>query len=240
MKAAVGDRIVIKGHHVGEPDRDWQRSSRSAAKPRTPPTWSSGGDDGHVGPVLPRGRRDRRAFTRAQPRRGAEPRSACRVPERRSPSIPPAGTGCTRRTCRSSRSRRSRLEMQEGRAVRVRRPQQVRAPAGEVPEREVELNRRLAPDVYLGVDDVVDEAARGRPLVKMRRLPADRRLSTLTAAHGGFGDARRSSDHRGRSTPTRRPMVRSPRSRTPGRRGSSGSEPRELAALAGADLNPVP
>ncbi|MBK9180481.1 MAG: DUF1918 domain-containing protein [Acidimicrobiales bacterium] len=22
MKAAVGDRIIIKGHHVGEPDRD--------------------------------------------------------------------------------------------------------------------------------------------------------------------------------------------------------------------------
>jgi len=22
MKAAVGDRLVIKGHHVGEPDRD--------------------------------------------------------------------------------------------------------------------------------------------------------------------------------------------------------------------------
>ncbi|MGD9793267.1 MAG: DUF1918 domain-containing protein [Acidimicrobiia bacterium] len=22
MKAAVGDRLVVKGHHVGEPDRD--------------------------------------------------------------------------------------------------------------------------------------------------------------------------------------------------------------------------
>jgi aminoglycoside phosphotransferase family enzyme/predicted kinase len=48
--------------------------------------------------------------------------------------------------------------------------------------REVQLNRRLAPDVYLGVHDVVDE--RGEPvdhLVVMRRLPADRRLATLIA-----------------------------------------------------------
>lgn len=46
--------------------------------------------------------------------------------------------------------------------------------------REVELNRRLAPDVYLGVYDVVD--ADGRPvdhLVAMRRLPDARRLETL-------------------------------------------------------------
>lgn len=46
--------------------------------------------------------------------------------------------------------------------------------------REVELNRRLAPDVYLGVADVLDPE--GRPLdhlVVMRRMPEDRRLSTL-------------------------------------------------------------
>ncbi len=46
--------------------------------------------------------------------------------------------------------------------------------------REVQLNRRLAPDVYLGVDDVVDET--GAPvdhLVVMRRLPANRRLATM-------------------------------------------------------------
>lgn len=44
--------------------------------------------------------------------------------------------------------------------------------------REVELNRRLAPDVYHGVLDVVDEA--GEPvdhLVDMRRMPDDRRLA---------------------------------------------------------------
>lgn len=49
--------------------------------------------------------------------------------------------------------------------------------------REVALNRRLAPDVYLGVDDVVDET--GQPvehLVVMRRLPSERRLATMIAA----------------------------------------------------------
>ncbi len=46
--------------------------------------------------------------------------------------------------------------------------------------REVAFNRRLAPDVYLGVADVV--RSDGRPcdhLVVMRRMPEDRRLSTL-------------------------------------------------------------
>ena len=45
-------------------------------------------------------------------------------------------------------------------------------------EREVELNRRLAPDVYLGVADVTGPD--GEPcdhLVVMRRMPASRRLS---------------------------------------------------------------
>ncbi len=46
--------------------------------------------------------------------------------------------------------------------------------------REVTLNRRLAPDVYLGVADVLDES--GMPcdhLVVMRRLPDELRLATL-------------------------------------------------------------
>lgn len=49
--------------------------------------------------------------------------------------------------------------------------------------REVELNRRLAPDVYLGVADVLDPD--GQPcdhLVVMRRMPDDRRLAHLVAA----------------------------------------------------------
>lgn len=49
--------------------------------------------------------------------------------------------------------------------------------------REVELNRRLAPDVYLGVADVIGPG--GDPwdhLVVMRRLPDERRLATMVAA----------------------------------------------------------
>jgi aminoglycoside phosphotransferase family enzyme/predicted kinase len=46
--------------------------------------------------------------------------------------------------------------------------------------REVELNRRLAPDVYLGVADVVGEdGSVCDHLVVMRRMPADRRLAGL-------------------------------------------------------------
>src|SRR5437764_6793989 len=46
--------------------------------------------------------------------------------------------------------------------------------------REVELNRRLAPDVYLGVADVTGpDGSVCDHLVVMRRMPEDRRLSTL-------------------------------------------------------------
>ncbi|MUL41538.1 AAA family ATPase [Streptomonospora sp. PA3] len=46
--------------------------------------------------------------------------------------------------------------------------------------REVELNRRLAPDVYVGVFDVSDAEGRAVDhLVAMRRMPDARRLSTL-------------------------------------------------------------
>jgi uncharacterized protein len=49
-------------------------------------------------------------------------------------------------------------------------------------QREVELNRRFAPDVYLDVATITDSA--GQPcdyLVVMRRMPAERRLATLVA-----------------------------------------------------------
>jgi uncharacterized protein len=49
--------------------------------------------------------------------------------------------------------------------------------------REVELNRRLAPDVYLGIADV--SGPDGEPcdhLVVMRRMPDDRRLSSMVTA----------------------------------------------------------
>jgi uncharacterized protein len=46
--------------------------------------------------------------------------------------------------------------------------------------KEVELNRRLCPDVYLGVADITGpDGARCDHLVVMHRMPADRRLSTL-------------------------------------------------------------
>lgn len=48
--------------------------------------------------------------------------------------------------------------------------------------REVELNRRLAPDVYLGVADVVGpDGSMLDHLVVMRRLPPERRLESLAA-----------------------------------------------------------
>jgi aminoglycoside phosphotransferase family enzyme/predicted kinase len=47
-------------------------------------------------------------------------------------------------------------------------------------EREVELNRRFSPDVYLGVAQVLGpEGAMCDSLVVMRRMPPDRRLATL-------------------------------------------------------------
>jgi len=55
-----------------------------------------------------------------------------------------------------------------------------RAAREAVCHREVVLNRRLAPDVYLGVVDLVGPD--GRPfdhMVAMRRMPSDRRLSNL-------------------------------------------------------------
>jgi aminoglycoside phosphotransferase family enzyme/predicted kinase len=54
--------------------------------------------------------------------------------------------------------------------------------------REVELNRRLAPDVYLGVADVFgpDHAVCDH-LVVMRRMPEDRRLSTLVRSGAARG-----------------------------------------------------
>jgi pyruvate,water dikinase len=49
----------------------------------------------------------------------------------------------------------------------------------QVCEREVELNRRLAPDVYLGVGTLDAPGESPEPVVVMRRLPDERRLSFL-------------------------------------------------------------
>ncbi len=49
--------------------------------------------------------------------------------------------------------------------------------------REVELNRRLAPDVYLGVADIVGpDGTVCEHLVVMRRMPDERRLSSLVTS----------------------------------------------------------
>jgi len=55
-------------------------------------------------------------------------------------------------------------------------------------EREVELNRRLAPDVYLGVLALVRDGRAEDHLIEMRRMPADRRLATIV------GDDTRGAD----------------------------------------------
>jgi aminoglycoside phosphotransferase family enzyme/predicted kinase len=44
---------------------------------------------------------------------------------------------------------------------------------------EVELNRRFSPDVYLGVEEIVDEGEVIDHAVVMKRMPEDRRLATL-------------------------------------------------------------
>ena len=52
-------------------------------------------------------------------------------------------------------------------------------------QRELELNRRLAPDVYLGLSEVTDPVRPDgptEPMLVMRRMPADRRLATLVRA----------------------------------------------------------
>lgn len=49
--------------------------------------------------------------------------------------------------------------------------------------REVELNSRLCPDVYLGVAELTDPAGgAAEPLVKMRRMPENRRLAAMITA----------------------------------------------------------
>ncbi len=59
-------------------------------------------------------------------------------------------------------------------------------------EREVALNRRFAPDVYLGLGELTSPDARTpEPLVVMRRMPADRRLSHLLREGAAVDDALR-------------------------------------------------
>ncbi|MGC0372945.1 aminoglycoside phosphotransferase family enzyme [Streptomyces sp. SAI-229] len=59
-------------------------------------------------------------------------------------------------------------------------------------EREVALNRRFAPDVYLGLGELRSPDAQApEPLVVMRRMPADRRLSRLVREGADVDDVLR-------------------------------------------------
>ncbi|WP_329445059.1 AAA family ATPase [Streptomyces canus] len=77
------------------------------------------------------------------------------------------------------------------RAYKVKKPVDLgfldytsRAARQDACEREVALNSRFAPDVYLGLGEFSSpDAETAEPLVVMRRMPADRRLSRL--ARGG-------------------------------------------------------
>lgn len=88
--------------------------------------------------------------------------------------------------------------------------------------REVELNRRLAPDVYLGVATVSDvDGGLGEPLVVMRRMPDDRRLSTLVRPGVPVTDgiatlARAIAAFHATPSAARISMPRAPATRSPG------------------------
>ncbi|MEU2079853.1 AAA family ATPase [Streptomyces sp. NPDC013489] len=60
-------------------------------------------------------------------------------------------------------------------------------------EREIALNRRFSPDVYLGVGEFrAPDAEASEPLVAMRRMPTERRLSLLVQKGAAVDDALRS------------------------------------------------
>lgn len=52
MQASVGDRIIIKGHHIGEPDRDCEVLEVRGAD-GGPPYLVRWGDSGHEGLYFP-------------------------------------------------------------------------------------------------------------------------------------------------------------------------------------------
>nr|WSY49741.1 AAA family ATPase [Streptomyces sp. NBC_00886] len=85
------------------------------------------------------------------------------------------------------------------RAYKVKKPVDLgfldytsRAARQDACEREVALNRRFAPDVYLGLGEFSSpDAETAEPLVVMRRMPADRRLSRLVREGVGLDDVLR-------------------------------------------------
>lgn len=58
-------------------------------------------------------------------------------------------------------------------------------------EKEVALNRRFAPDVYLGLGEFRSPDAAPEPVIVMRRMPAERRLSRLVQEGVAVDDALR-------------------------------------------------
>ena len=52
MRAAVGDRLIIKGHHTGEPDLDAEILEVHGPS-GTPPWYVRWSDDGHEGLFFP-------------------------------------------------------------------------------------------------------------------------------------------------------------------------------------------
>ena len=52
MRAAIGGRLVIKGHHVGEPDRD-AKILEVRGEDGGPPWLVRWSDDGHEGLFFP-------------------------------------------------------------------------------------------------------------------------------------------------------------------------------------------
>lgn len=52
MRATVGDRVVVRGHHLGEPDRDAEILEVHGTN-GTPPYVVRWGDDGHIATYVP-------------------------------------------------------------------------------------------------------------------------------------------------------------------------------------------
>jgi aminoglycoside phosphotransferase family enzyme/predicted kinase len=108
--------------------------------------------------------------------------------------------------------------------------------------REVELNRRLAPDVYLGLAWLTGPSKELKePLVAMRRLPTARRLATLVATGADVRDDLRLVAHRlaalhARAVSTPDVEAVASRDATAARWEANASE---MARVVGATLDPV-
>ena len=172
MKAAVGDRIVVKGHRVGEPDRD-AKILEVQGHDGEPPYLVSGRTTGTSGSTS---RARTRSSNTSRPTT-ADTQYACRCPDLR-PFRGPAEVIETHISTVAFDGDVAHKRKKDVRFAFVDLSTPERREA--ICAREVELNRRFSPDVYLGVEDVVDDlGAVIDHAVRMRRMPAERRLSTL-------------------------------------------------------------